>query len=137
MYSLTLTARALFKGELDTVDPQRLKQAKIGLHDILVALLAAFLGSMLMQDAKKSKHDDTKLSQYPRLGSKILYNATSEFNPFTNLAGPFNGEPSFMKKMGEVKTGFMSLMSGNTTPEKFLRNNLNFLEVVPTFETRK
>ena len=40
MYSLGLTIRSVFTGDFDKLDPQRLKNAKVGLHDLMVALIA-------------------------------------------------------------------------------------------------
>lgn len=39
MYSLAVTAKAIKNDKLDLVDPVRIKQAKLGLHDLLTALI--------------------------------------------------------------------------------------------------
>lgn len=72
MYSLGLTIRSVFTGDFDKLLSQRLKNAKVGLHDLMVALIALFLANLLMSDKKKSKSDSTKLSQYEKLSLKIL-----------------------------------------------------------------
>jgi hypothetical protein len=39
MYSLGLTIRALATGDLKNTDPQRLANAKVALHDLLIAMM--------------------------------------------------------------------------------------------------
>lgn len=97
MYSLALTFRSVVTGDFNKVEPQRLKQAKLALHDLLVALMSLMISSFLMSDKKKSKNDPEKLDQYSKLGIKILQRATGEFDPFSNFASPF-AEPSFIIK---------------------------------------
>ena len=136
MYSLGLTIRAVFTGDLDKVDPQRLKNAKVGLHDLLVALFSIFLSGILMNDKKKSKTDPTKLTQYEKIALKIFAKATNEFNPFSNLLGPFQSTPSFIAKSKEVKDDFIKLTQGKSDFAQFLRNNINAVELIPNPGTR-
>ena len=136
MYSLGLTIRSIFTGDFDKLDPQRLKNAKVGLHDLMVALIALFLANLLMSDKKKSKSDSTKLSQYEKLSLKIFQKATGEFDPFTNLLGPFQSTPSFLQKVGEIKDGIKSLSEGKSDFATFIRNNINAAELIPNPATR-
>ena len=136
MYSLGLTIRSVFTGDFDKLDPQRLKNAKVGLHDLMVALIALLLASLLMSDKKKPKSDPTKLSQYEKLSLKIFQKATAEFNPFTNLLGPFKSTPSFLQKVGEIKDGIKSLSEGKSDFATFIRNNINAAELIPNPATR-
>jgi hypothetical protein len=58
MYSLGMTARAIVKGEIDETPEYRINNAKLMLHDIIVAMISIFLGLALF-----SKDEDVEGSK--------------------------------------------------------------------------
>jgi hypothetical protein len=136
MYSLGYVARDLFSGHLDETDPQRMQQAKLMVHDLLLMFSSIALGSLLYQDLKKSKTDATKYDQYERLAMKVMYKSTNEFDPFGNTLGSIQAEPAFVSTLATVKKDFGTMISGKTSLAKFLHNNIQFAELLPNPVTK-
>lgn len=141
MYSLGMTIRELITVQsLEGVDPQRLKNSKVMLHDLLMAMIAILLGIILY-----SKHEDfgggksggggatstwSEMGQYEKIATKIIMRSTKEFNPF-GLLTDLQATPAFISSLSDATTDFKNLFSGKSSVESFFRNNLNFLEVIP------
>lgn len=136
MYSLGYVTRDLFSGKIDQTDPQRMQQAKLMLHDLLLMFTSIILGSIMYQDLKKSKTDATKYDQYQRLAMKIMYKSAGEFDPFGNTIGAIQAEPAFLSTLSSVKTNFVSMTQGHTDLAKFLHKNLQFAEILPNPVTK-
>ena len=144
MTSLGLTARHLFTGNsIDEIDPQRLNNAKVMLHDIIVAMLSILFGLILFGkvkgiDVSAKGSGPTKWSemdQYERLAAKIILNTTNEFDPIS-LLGSVQSTPTFVTALGKLSGDFNNLFTGHTDMETFFRNNFRFLENVPNPMTR-
>ena len=144
MTSLGLTARHLFTGNsIDELDPQRLNNAKVMLHDIIVAMLSMLFGLMLFGKVKginvSAKGSGptkwSEMDQYERLAAKIILNTTNEFDPIS-LLGSIQSTPTFVTALGKLKGDFNNLFTGHTDMETFFRNNFRFLENVPNPMTR-
>lgn len=131
MYSLSSTARAVIKGDLDNVHPEHLANAKIAIHDLLVAMLAILLGYFLMKDYNKSDKDKTKMSQYEQLITKTVKKGLAEFNPWESIFGSLQSTPAFIDRLGQSAESIKSFVSGNSDVEKMLRKNFVFFEVLP------
>lgn len=136
MYSLNQVARDLFTGHLDETDPQRIQQAKLMVHDLILMFSSLALGSILFQDLKKSKTDAEKFGQYERLATKVSYKTTNEFDPFSSTVGALQATPAFVSTLGNVKKTFTNMMDGKTSLEKFLHGNVAFAELLPNPETK-
>ena len=133
LFSLGMTTRALFTGELNETPEYRIQNAKLMLHDLLVAMIAIMLGIFLFTKDKDvegatSTWDD--MGHLERQGARILMRATREFDPF-DLIGSVQTTPSFIAKLEETKRDFKNLFAGNSNTERFFRRAFNFLEVIP------
>lgn len=141
MYSLGLVTRSLIKGEsLDGLDPQRLNNAKLMLHDLLVAMIAILLGIALFSkdtgvDGIKEKSNWDEMGQYEKVAARIILRATKEFDPFA-LVGSIQTTPAFISKLSEATTDFKGLFAGDGDILEFFRNNISFTELIPNPMTR-
>lgn len=131
MYSLAEVTRALFTGNMHEMDPQKIQQAKLMLHDLTLMISSLILGSILFKDLKKSPKDATKYSQYEEVATKLLYQTTNQFDPFLNTIGSLQGTPMFLTTLAKTKTNFQSAISGKSDLEKFLHKSLQFWELMP------
>lgn len=133
MYSLGMTARALFKGEIDETPEYRINNAKLMLHDLIVAMISIFLGLALFskdEDVEGSKTAWDEMGQYQRVMTRILMRSSTEFDPF-QLIGSVQTTPAFITKMAQTKKDLTNVFSGNSSMEKFFTKNFNFLELAP------
>lgn len=131
MYSLALTIRSLRKGEsLTDLDPQRLKQAKLMLHDLLMAMLSILFGMFLYNKSLDGKSNYAEMGQYEQKGAKIMMRSLKEFNPFS-VFGDIQTTPAFISKVSTTLTDFKGLFTGDTDIDRLFRHNVNFLELVP------
>ena len=133
MYSLGMTARALFRGELDETPEYRINNAKLMVHDLIVAMIAILLGLALFakdSDVEGDKSTWDEMGQYERIMARILMRSSSEFDPF-QLIGSLQSTPAFITKITEVKKDLKNVFAGNSSVEKFFTNNFNFLELAP------
>lgn len=141
MYSLGLVTRSLVKGEsLDGLDPQRLNNAKLMLHDLLVAMIAILLGIALFSkdtgvDGIKEKSNWDEMGQYEKVAARIILRATKEFDPFS-LVGAVQTTPAFISKLSEATADFKGLFAGDGDILEFFRNNISFTELIPNPMTR-
>ena len=144
MTSLGLTVRQVFSGKsFDELDPQRLNNAKLMLHDIIVAMMSILLGLLLFGKIKginvapkgSGPTKWSEMGQFERIGAKIMLSATDEFDPISLLGG-VQSTPTFVTALGKLKEDFNNLFLGHTDLEKFFRNNFRFLENVPNPMTR-
>ena len=144
MTSLGLTVRHVFSGKsFDELDPQRLNNAKLMLHDIIVAMMSILLGLLLFGKIKginvapkgSGPTKWSEMGQFERIGAKIMLSATDEFDPISLLGG-VQSTPTFVTALGKLKEDFNNLFLGHTDLETFFRNNFRFLENVPNPMTR-
>lgn len=126
--------RDLFKGDLNEVSPIRLAQAKLALHDLLMALLGILLGYLLMADKEKPKTE--QLAQYEGLALKTLDKAFNEFNFGKSIFGSIQTTPAFVSKLSTTKESMDRLFEGKSDLETFMRRNISFLEILPNPLTR-
>ena len=136
MYSLGMVMRELATVQsLDNVDPQRLNQAKLMLHDLLMAMIAILLGIILYSESDNVSGEGKTtvwkdMSQYEKIAAKIMMRTTKEFNPI-GLLTDLQATPSFITSLSDATTDFKKVFAGDSDVETFFRNNINFLELLP------
>lgn len=137
MYSLGLTVRALLHPEesISDLSDTTIRNSKLMIHDLLVAMMAMLLGILLFSE-KTGEFDSKKttnwreLSQYEKLATKIMLRSTNEFNPFKTFTD-LNSTPAFITNMRETAQDFKKLFEGDQDVMRFFSNTFNFLEVIP------
>lgn len=136
MYSLGLTIRALATGNLKNTDPQRLANAKIALHDLLIAMIMMWLGHILMSNGEDGTKPMKEMSQYEQLAIKIGMKSFGEFDPFGGVFGALSWQPAFASVMTNTMTDFKSVLAGKSDLVTFLRSNWNMMEILPTVDRK-
>lgn len=133
MYSLGLTIRALATGNLSSTDPQRIANAKVGLHDLLVSMLMMWIGYLIMSAGEDGTKPFKEMDQYEQLATKIGMKSFGEFNPF-DIAGALSWEPAFASMLSNTMTDLKSVLAGKSDLVTFLRSNWSMMEILPTAE---
>lgn len=143
MYSLGLTVRALLHPDesIKDLNETTLRNAKLMIHDLLVAMMAILLGIILF-DKKEGDFGGggatmrwQELNHYEKLAAKILLRSGNEFRPLKTLTD-ISATPVFITNMRETGQDFVKLFEGNQDVMKFFTNTFNFLEVIPNPMTR-
>lgn len=136
MYSLGLTVRALLHPDesIHDLSDTTINNAKLMIHDLLVAMMAILLGILLFNEKTNAAGTTTTnwkdLGQYEKLAAKILQRSTNEFNPFKTLTD-LSATPVFITNMRETGQNFVKLFDGEQDTMKFFSNTFSFLEVIP------
>lgn len=139
MYSFGITIRELATGKsLKEIEPHRLNNAKLMLHDLIIMLINILLGILIFKnkDLITGKTNYSQMDQYERMACKILMRSTKEFNPFS-LLGDIQTTPVFISTLSDTIDSVKDVFSGNGSVESFIRSNLNFMELVPNPMARR
>lgn len=133
MYSLAKTFHDLKNGELDKANPQRIKQAKMALHDLLASFIFMWLGSLLMGDKKEFKEKSYPEQYLARVGLKSM----NELNVITSLLGSVKVTPAFVEILGGAVTDAQRVFTGDMAFTKAIRDNVRMFEVISPSVIRK
>lgn len=132
MYSLGLVGRDLVMGNFDKTPVERIRRAKLAIHDLVMGMLVLALLRVLFEQFNESgSRDEGYANQALGVTQKAFEKAMQEFDPFTSVFGAFSWEPAVISMMSNVKRDFARLFTGDTNVETFLRNNFKALEVIP------
>ena len=127
MYSLIYTAHDLAKGKIKTTDPQRIKQAKLMLHDLLMSFVFLLIGFLFYSDKKSLKEQD----QMTQMLMKVGYKSMNDLDVFSGLFASVSATPAFVKILGDATTDFKQVMTGDKEFSKALKENFKLLELLP------
>ena len=134
MYSLGLTMRDLVTGNINDTPVERVRRAKLAIHDILLGMLLIALVRIMFEQFKEeggNKESRKKANQAIDMTEKALTKALNEFNPFDSVFNAFSWEPAFVGLLSNVKKDFGDLFSGNSDVSTFFRSNFKAMEVIP------
>lgn len=127
-YSLIYTGHDLYNGKnIDLIDPRRLRQAKLALHDILFAIISALLGSWFMANKKDFKNQP----MMAQTGLTILYKSMNDLNVMSSVFGGLQTTPAFFSILSSAKDDLKQVLSGDQPIYKMIRDNLKMLELLP------
>lgn len=133
MYSLASVVKAVKNDKLDLVDPVRLKQAKLGLHDLLTALILIWLGALVTMDKKEK----AQASNLELVLTKYALKSFNDISMINSLTTGVQNKVAAVEILSNAKNDIMQFLSTDMSLTTLLRQNIRMLELIPPDARRK